>query len=126
MTINVKGLGAADLTKLLADVQAAIAAQAKIGKLREEITARLEREGLTVEDVFPRPQAPERSGRGGRPRNSENGFASVRGRQPVGDAKYANPENAADTWTGRGRKPQWCVEHLAAGGTLDDLLISKA
>ena len=36
-------------------------------------------------------------------------------------AKYANPENAADTWTGRGRKPRWFEEALAAGKSPSDL-----
>jgi DNA-binding protein H-NS len=30
-------------------------------------------------------------------------------------AKYRHPENPALTWSGRGRKPQWFVEALAAG-----------
>jgi DNA-binding protein H-NS len=29
-------------------------------------------------------------------------------------AKYRHPENPALTWSGRGRKPQWFVEALAA------------
>lgn len=37
--------------------------------------------------------------------------------------KYRNPADAAQTWTGRGRKPKWVVEALASGGTLDDFLI---
>ncbi len=36
-------------------------------------------------------------------------------------AKYRHPENAALTWSGRGRKPQWFVEALAAGKSADDL-----
>lgn len=38
-------------------------------------------------------------------------------------AKYANPANPADTWSGRGRKPRWFVEALASGKSPDDLLI---
>lgn len=38
--------------------------------------------------------------------------------------KYAHPENPTKTWTGRGRKPKWVEEHLAAGGDLSDLAIS--
>ena len=38
-------------------------------------------------------------------------------------AKYANPEDASATWTGRGRQPLWVRGHLDAGGSLDDLLI---
>lgn len=37
--------------------------------------------------------------------------------------KYANPEDATMTWTGRGRKPRWVIEHLDKGKKLDDLLI---
>lgn len=38
-------------------------------------------------------------------------------------AKYRHPENPALTWSGRGRKPQWFVEALAAGKTAADLAI---
>lgn len=37
--------------------------------------------------------------------------------------KYANPENPAETWTGRGRKPKWVEAALASGKTLTDLAI---
>ena len=30
-------------------------------------------------------------------------------------AKYRHPENAALTWSGRGRKPQWFMDHINAG-----------
>ena len=43
-------------------------------------------------------------------------------RKPV-EAKYRHPENAELTWTGRGRKPVWVQELLAAGKTLEDLAI---
>jgi DNA-binding protein H-NS len=29
--------------------------------------------------------------------------------------KYRHPENAAVTWSGRGRKPQWFSDHINAG-----------
>lgn len=38
-------------------------------------------------------------------------------------AKYANPANAADTWSGRGRKPRWFSEALANGKKPEDLAI---
>jgi len=37
--------------------------------------------------------------------------------------KYKNPANPSDTWTGRGRKPNWVTAHLAKGGQLDDLSV---
>jgi DNA-binding protein H-NS len=39
--------------------------------------------------------------------------------------KYRNPDNPAETWAGRGRKPKWVDERLASGSSLDDLLISR-
>lgn len=38
-------------------------------------------------------------------------------------AKYRNPDNAQMEWTGRGRKPKWVEAWLAAGGSIDQLLI---
>src|SRR6056297_408447 len=40
-----------------------------------------------------------------------------------GAPKYANPENAEQTWTGRGRQPQWIKDAFAAGKSLEDLAI---
>ena len=50
------------------------------------------------------------------------GAAPARKRTPA-TAKYANPANPADTWSGRGRKPRWFEEAVASGNRPDDLLI---
>ena len=38
-------------------------------------------------------------------------------------AKYANPDDKFDTWTGRGRKPFWLVGRLKKGAKLSDFEI---
>ncbi|MDO5657279.1 MAG: H-NS histone family protein [Paracoccus sp. (in: a-proteobacteria)] len=38
-------------------------------------------------------------------------------------AKYANPQDPTQTWSGRGRRPAWVVEHLDADKPLEDLAI---
>jgi DNA-binding protein H-NS len=38
--------------------------------------------------------------------------------------KYRNPNNPAETWTGRGRQPRWVQAALAEGRTLSDLAIA--
>lgn len=38
-------------------------------------------------------------------------------------AKFANPSNPEQTWTGRGKKPRWVSECLAAGNSLDELRV---
>ena len=36
-------------------------------------------------------------------------------------AKFANPENAAETWSGRGRQPAWYKAAIEAGKTAEDM-----
>lgn len=38
-------------------------------------------------------------------------------------AKYRNPENPEQTWSGRGRKPQWIHDALTSGADISDLEI---
>jgi DNA-binding protein H-NS len=39
--------------------------------------------------------------------------------------KYCHPEDPRLTWSGRGRKPHWFTEAIAAGHDPDDLLIAR-
>jgi DNA-binding protein H-NS len=40
--------------------------------------------------------------------------------------KYRNPDNASETWSGRGRKPRWLEERLAKDAPLEDFVIRPA
>lgn len=42
---------------------------------------------------------------------------------PKNKAKYKNPANPDQTWSGRGRKPQWVHDALKAGADISDLEI---
>lgn len=46
-----------------------------------------------------------------------------RGRRTPVEAKYRNPADPNQTWSGRGRKPRWFADALASGATADSLLI---
>lgn len=39
------------------------------------------------------------------------------------EAKYRDPANAENTWSGKGKHPRWLTDYLAAGKTKDDFLI---
>lgn len=53
------------------------------------------------------------------------GFGSeVKGKRPAKVVKYRHRENAALTWGGRGKRPQWVHDWLAGGGVLEALLIA--
>lgn len=40
-------------------------------------------------------------------------------------AKYANPNNSGQKWSGRGLQPKWLKTLIAEGRNLDEFLISK-
>ncbi|MEM6489296.1 MAG: H-NS histone family protein [Pseudomonadota bacterium] len=48
--------------------------------------------------------------------------SSASRKQPL-PPKYRHPDEPTKTWSGRGRQPEWVKEKIAAGKTLDDLLI---
>ena len=50
------------------------------------------------------------------------GAQAPRKRAPA-TAKYANPANASETWSGRGRKPRWFAEALAKGKAPESMAI---
>lgn len=39
------------------------------------------------------------------------------------EPKFMNPENPTQTWTGKGRQPNWFKEAVSGGKNADDLLI---
>ncbi|MBU2533221.1 MAG: H-NS histone family protein [Alphaproteobacteria bacterium] len=103
--VNVDKLSLKELMELDLKVQKAIA----VAKEREraELKAKIEKmvaeSGFAVSDLFG-------TGRG-----------AQKGRTVA--PKYVNPDNASETWTGRGRKPKWLVAKLNKGGSLDKFLI---
>ena len=48
------------------------------------------------------------------------GISAPRKKAPA-VAKYANPENTSETWSGRGRRPRWFEAALEAGLSVEDL-----
>jgi DNA-binding protein H-NS len=50
------------------------------------------------------------------------GAAKIRKRSPA-VAKYSNPANDSETWSGRGRKPLWFVAALKSGKRPQDMMI---
>jgi DNA-binding protein H-NS len=40
--------------------------------------------------------------------------------------KYRNPENASETWAGRGLKPRWLTAAIKSGKKQEDFLIARA
>ena len=40
-------------------------------------------------------------------------------RKGSGEVKYRNPKDTAQTWTGRGRKPNWLIDATKKGAKIE-------
>ena len=68
---------------------------------KEALRAMAEKAGFDIKELF---------GKRGSPKGS-------------GVAKYRNPKDISQTWTGRGRKPNWLVDAVKKGSKLDSFKI---
>jgi DNA-binding protein H-NS len=108
-SVNIDAMSLKELLDLEAKVQKAISALRERDRaaLKEKMAEMAKSAGFSVNELF----GGNRVTRGG-----------AKGKS-IGVAKYANPENKSDTWTGRGRKPNWLVERLKKGAKLSDFAI---
>ena len=52
-----------------------------------------------------------------------NELFGKRGKRGFSGVKYRNPKDTSQTWTGRGRKPNWLVDALKKGAKIDSFAI---
>ena len=127
--MDIGSLSLAELRRLQTRVGTEITKREAAGKksLLKRMQQLAAEQGLTLADVLPSvapvqpapPKKLERKGKG-------KATGAVTGKKAEVKAKYANPADAAVTWSGRGRKPGWVNDWLAAGKNLGDLEIQKA
>ncbi len=108
-SIKVDKMSLKELVELEAKVQKAIAAARDREKthLKEKMAEMAKTHGFSVNELFGGGRGAKGAGKG----------------KSLGVAKYANPENKSDTWTGRGRKPNWLLDRLKKGSKLADFEI---
>ena len=51
------------------------------------------------------------------------GGGAAKGKRAPAVAKYADPANPDNTWSGRGRKPKWLIVELENGKSVEDFAI---
>lgn len=106
MTIDLSQMTRKDLLQLEHDVSAALkdAEARELSEARKAIELTAAEYGYSVDELL-----------GKASKTSDKKGKAV--------AKYRNPENPAETWTGRGRKPHWLHEALTKGFDIADLEI---
>ena len=75
-----------------------------------EVRAVAERYGLPLKSLVGAARAKKRSG----------------GEGEGGAPKYRHPENPALTWSGRGRRPRWFLDAVAAGTAPEHMAVDQA
>ena len=104
MTINLQSLSLKELKELQSQVAKAITSFED--RKKKEVLAELEEKaremGYSLAEL--------------------TGAAKTRKRSPA-VPKYANPADASDTWSGRGRKPRWFAAALASGKKPESMAI---
>ncbi|OWY10310.1 H-NS histone family protein [Thioclava sp. NG1] len=91
--------------------------QKNVAKAIQNYEARKRREALQAIEAVAREK--------GYSLSDLTGAATAKSARTPHPPKYQHPENAALTWSGRGRQPAWVKEHLKADKPLDELLIKK-
>jgi DNA-binding protein H-NS len=93
----------AELLKLQERIEAAIAEKRveDAASTKEALRAMAEKAGFNLNELFGK-------------RGPKKGSAGV---------KYRNPKDASQTWTGRGRKPNWLVDALKKGAKIESFAI---
>lgn len=107
--VNLKALSFDELLELRDQVDAAISTQ--IESERRALEMKLERLNRFSD-------APAKGGDGS---NTLPRPVKV-GKVPP---QFRNPDNPLETWSGRGLRPRWMVAALAAGRTIEDLMIRE-
>ena len=116
VAINLEGMSVSDLVVLKSAVEAAIIKKGEADRTAtlEKIKALAAESGYSLEELL----KPTRSPRSSAATEKTDKRSSV-------EAKFAHPENASVTWTGRGKAPKWVTEWEASGKSRDGLLIER-
>ena len=108
MAINLDSLSPAELQALIKSAEAQMDSARKnhVKEVRAKIDGILAGAGLSIGEVYPT--------RGGR---------SAKGSKAAVAPKYRNPDNASQTWSGRGKRPLWFVDALKKKGVMAESLL---
>ncbi|TMM51613.1 H-NS family nucleoid-associated regulatory protein [Sulfitobacter sabulilitoris] len=112
MMADLKSMSRKELEKLLFDTKKALAA----AQARDRRDARKAAEKAAAEFGF---SLAELEG-GEKPAKSAK---KAKPAKPKSKAKFANPADASQTWTGKGRQPNWYRDAVAKGVAPEDMAI---
>lgn len=104
--ISLDKMSLADLKTLKKDVEKTIASfeKRRIADARKAVEELAKKHGVSLDQLVP----------------SGKKTAKSKAKSP---AKYRNPENPSETWSGRGRQPEWFKAAEAAGKSRESMAV---
>jgi DNA-binding protein H-NS len=115
MPIDIETLSPRELDALVAAAEkrkAFLSRRRRIGVVRAELNSLAAMHGYTIEELFGAhlPDVVPAKSRAGQKRNKVA-------------AKYRDPQNKRNTWSGRGRMPRWLAAKTRQGHSAADFLV---
>mgnify|MGYP003624359972 CR=1 FL=1 len=114
MTIDLKSMNSKDLEKLLGDVKKAL----QSAKARDRRQALKAAEKAAAEWGFSLTELAD----DGKPAKKER-KNKAKAVKPKSKPQFANPADPSQTWTGKGRQPNWFRAEVEKGKSPDDMRI---
>jgi DNA-binding protein H-NS len=116
MKIDVEKLSLSELTSLLNAAERRrrlITSRRPIAVVRRTVIALAAQHGYTIDELYGDRPVAEIAGKKRAPRRKASKVA----------AKYRDPDNKRNTWSGRGRMPRWLAQKTKHGRSVADFLI---
>lgn len=116
MNFDLEALSLPELNSLLAAAERRkqlVSSRRPIALVRRKAIALAAQLGYTIEELFGNQPATETTAKKRAPRRKTGKVA----------AKYRDPENKRNTWSGRGRMPRWLAQKTKHGRSATDFLI---
>lgn len=115
MPIDIDALSPRKLDALIAAAEkrrALLSQRRGVAVVRDELSAVATRHGYTIEELFGAhaPKAPPRT-------------STARRKTAKVAAKYRDPQNKRNTWSGRGSMPRWLAAKTRQGHSATDFLL---
>lgn len=122
MSIDIDSLSSKELTALINQAKkrkTTLTKRKPITQVRKRLMQVAKTEGYTIAELFGGTGAATAGAatRASVPRKTRKTTGKVA-------PKYRNPEDANETWTGRGRQPRWLTAFTDAGRSRDEFLIN--
>ncbi|MDO7931514.1 H-NS histone family protein [Xanthomonas euvesicatoria pv. eucalypti] len=127
---ELEGYTSKQLATLIAEAekrQLLLANRPKAAAMRAKIDEYVRSHGYTIAELYGSRAGSERSGASRIKRRPTRGKPDVGARRRPGPvaAKYRNPKNPQETWSGRGSQPRWLAREVAMGRPARSFLIGE-